>query len=187
MGCRICAHTERKQSGQQRENAGRKANQLPYRISETRRELADDASAMAGPAHELTVNQRVRAAAAPDTRSRRFFAAVPVAHRARPARLQKMPKAGGFQPAGTPQMSWQRQTAVGAGNGTVLRGSYRRAVTPGPRGVVTICRRAGARGRTRVHRCACTNRMDQATRVRRAHAHEDPGFEWLVRSDIQET
>ena len=94
------------------QNAGRKANQLPYRISETRRELADDASAMAGPAHELTVNQRVRAAAAPDTRSRRLTAAGPVAHRARPARLQKMPKSGGFQPAGTPQMSRQRQTAV---------------------------------------------------------------------------
>ena len=29
--------SQRKQSGQQQENAGRKANQLPYRISETRR------------------------------------------------------------------------------------------------------------------------------------------------------
>ena len=47
-----------------------------------------------------------------DTWSRRLTAAGPVAHRARPARLQKMPKAGGFQPAGTPQMSRQRQTAV---------------------------------------------------------------------------
>ena len=42
-----------------------------------------------------------------------------------------------------------------------------------------LCRAGPRCGRARVHPCACTNRMDQATRVRTAHAHEDPGSEWL--------